>query len=86
VALTPGSRLGPYEILEPIRLCRDCGGRVGVSGLGEFYRDAKLVRDVAIETVVSEQEETQGNYEGDVDPMVFCGLVYLKSIFNNTRS
>jgi hypothetical protein len=54
--------------------------------LGEFYRDAKLVRDVAIETVVSEQEETQGNNEGDVDPMVFCGLVYLKSIFNNTRS
>src|SRR5258705_6756795 len=38
--LTPGTRLGPYEIIAPI----------GAGGMGEVYRarDSRLGRDVAI--------------------------------------
>ena len=40
MSLTPGSRLGPYEIVAPL----------GAGGMGEVYRarDTKLDRDVAL--------------------------------------
>ncbi len=40
MALSPGTRLGPYEILAPI----------GAGGMGEVYRahDSRLGRDVAV--------------------------------------
>jgi serine/threonine protein kinase len=40
LSLTPGTRLGPYEIVAPL----------GAGGLGEVYRakDTKLNRDVAL--------------------------------------
>ena len=43
MALTAGTRLGPYEILAPI----------GAGGMGEVYRalDTKLKRDVAIKVL-----------------------------------
>ena len=43
MALSPGSRLGPYEILAPI----------GAGGMGEVYRarDERLKRDVAIKVL-----------------------------------
>jgi eukaryotic-like serine/threonine-protein kinase len=43
MALTPGTRLGPYEITAPI----------GAGGMGEVYRarDVKLARDVAIKVL-----------------------------------
>jgi serine/threonine protein kinase len=41
--VTPGAKLGPYEILAPI----------GAGGMGEVYRatDTKLGRDVAIKII-----------------------------------
>ena len=43
--LTPGSRLGPYEVLSPF----------GVGGMGEVYRarDTKPNRDVAIKVLLA---------------------------------
>ena len=43
MALSPGTRLGPYEIIAPL----------GVGGMGEVYRarDTKLNRDVAIKVL-----------------------------------
>ncbi len=43
MALAPGSRLGPYEILTPL----------GAGGMGEVYRarDARLLREVAIKVL-----------------------------------
>jgi len=40
MSLTPGTRLGPYEI----------SAQIGAGGMGEVYRarDSKLGRDVAI--------------------------------------
>ena len=43
LALTPGTRLGPYEVI----------AQIGVGGMGEVYRarDTKLKRDVAIKVL-----------------------------------
>src|SRR3954470_23125573 len=56
--LTPGTRLGPYEILAPI----------GAGGMGEVYRakDTKLDREVAIKvlpTAVAQDRERLARFE-----------------------
>jgi serine/threonine protein kinase/Tol biopolymer transport system component len=49
--LTPGTRLGVYEIVAP----------VGAGGMGEVYRarDARLSRDVAIKVLIGERSSTR---------------------------
>src|SRR5258708_12686682 len=43
MSMAPGTRLGPYEVIEPI----------GAGGMGEVYRakDTKLKRDVALKVL-----------------------------------
>src|SRR5213079_1070864 len=56
--LTPGTRLGPYEIVAPL----------GAGGMGEVYRarDSRLGRDVAIKVLplhLSDNAETRARFE-----------------------
>src|SRR5688572_22652491 len=46
MSLSPGSRLGPYEVLAPL----------GAGGMGEVYRarDSRLRRDVALKILPAE--------------------------------
>jgi eukaryotic-like serine/threonine-protein kinase len=58
VTLTPGSKLGPYEIL----------GQIGAGGMGEVYRakDPRLGRDVAIKVLpeaLKEDDEALTRFE-----------------------
>jgi eukaryotic-like serine/threonine-protein kinase len=54
MALQPGTRLGPYEILAAI----------GAGGMGEVYRarDTKLGRDVAVKTLPASFEADAGRF------------------------
>src|SRR5471032_3132727 len=49
MSLSPGTRLGPYEILAPI----------GAGGMGEVYRasDSRLHREVAIKVTAAQFSE-----------------------------
>src|SRR6266508_2303806 len=52
MSLSPGSKLGPYEILAPL----------GAGGMGEVYRarDPRLSREVAIKVLPAEVSDDRG--------------------------
>ena len=59
MALSPGSRLGPYEI----------SAQIGAGGMGEVYRarDTELGRDVALKILPEE-------FAGDAEAVFGCSL------------
>ena len=76
-ALTPGRRLGPYEILSPL----------GAGGMGEVYRarDSKLKRDVAVKVLpadVSEDPERLARFEREAKAVAALSHPNILSIFD----
>ena len=77
LALTPGRRLGPYEILAPI----------GAGGMGEVYRarDTKLDRDVAIKVLpgsVSRDPDVLNRFEREAKAVAALSHPNILGIFD----
>ncbi|HXV61398.1 MAG TPA: protein kinase [Vicinamibacteria bacterium] len=76
MALAPGTRLGPYEIVSPI----------GKGGMGEVYRarDTKLERDVAIKVLPDElaaEEERVRRFEREAKLLASLNHPNIASIY-----
>ena len=67
MSLSPGTRIGPYEV----------GARLGAGGMGEVYRahDTKLNRDVAIKVLASLNHSNIAHVYGVEDASSTYGLV-----------
>jgi eukaryotic-like serine/threonine-protein kinase len=77
LSLTPGSRLGTYEIVAPL----------GAGGMGEVYRarDKKLDRDVAIEVLpqsVAADPDTLARFEREAKAVAALSHPNILSIFD----
>jgi Tol biopolymer transport system component len=77
MALSPGSRLGPYEILTPL----------GAGGMGEVYRarDRKLDRDVAVKVLpqfVAADPDTLARFEREAKAVAALSHPNILSIFD----
>jgi serine/threonine protein kinase len=77
LALTTGTRLGPYEILAPL----------GAGGMGEVYRarDRKLDRDVAIKVLpqsVATDTDTLARFEREAKAVAALSHPNILSIFD----
>ncbi|HJZ13182.1 MAG TPA: serine/threonine-protein kinase, partial [Acidobacteriota bacterium] len=75
--LAAGTRLGPYEILEPL----------GAGGMGEVYRaqDPRLSRTVAIKILpahFSENEEARERFEREAKAIAALSHPHILSIFD----
>src|SRR5579884_3596726 len=67
MTLSPGERLGPYEIVE----------RIGAGGMGEVYRarDTRLGRDVAIKILPAEvADDAKRRQRFDVEARAVAAL------------
>src|SRR6476659_7584216 len=77
MTLSPGTRLGPYEILAPI----------GAGGMGEVYRarDTKLDRDVAIKVLpesVAADPDALARFEREAKAVAALSHPNILSIFD----
>ena len=77
MTLSPGTRLGPYEIVSPL----------GAGGMGEVYRarDAKLARDVAIKVLpesVASDAKALARFEHEARAVAALSHPNILSIFD----
>src|ERR1700674_654129 len=77
MALTGGTKLGPYEILSPL----------GAGGMGEVYRarDTKLGRDVAVKVLpshLSENPELKQRFEREARAVAALSHPNILAIFD----
>src|SRR5215471_6421623 len=75
--LTPGTRLGPYEIIAAI----------GVGGMGEVYRarDSRLQRDVAVKILpelFASDPDRRGRFEREAQAVAALSHPNILSIFD----
>jgi Tol biopolymer transport system component/tRNA A-37 threonylcarbamoyl transferase component Bud32 len=75
--LTPGTRLGPYEILSPL----------GAGGMGEVYRakDTKLGREVAIKVLPEkffEETESIARFEREAKSLAAVNHPHIAGLFS----
>lgn len=80
MALTPGTKLGPYEIVAPL----------GAGGMGEVYRarDPRLGRDVAIKVLpehLSAQEEVRARFEREARTVSSLNHPHICTLFDVGR-
>ena len=80
MTLTPGTKLGPYEILSPL----------GAGGMGEVYRarDTRLGRDVAIKVLpqhLSSNPEVRARFEREAKTVSSLNHPHICTLFDVGR-
>ncbi len=76
MALSPGTKLGPYEIISPL----------GVGGMGEVYRarDSKLAREVALKVIAPEfahDEQRMARFHREAQVLASLNHPHIASIY-----
>src|SRR5512145_22205 len=80
MTLTPGTKLGPYEILSPL----------GAGGMGEVYRarDTRLGRDVAVKVLpqhLSSNSEVRARFEREAKTVSSLNHPHICTLFDVGR-
>jgi serine/threonine protein kinase len=80
MSLTPGTRLGPYEI----------SGTLGAGGMGEVYRarDTRLGRDVAVKVLpqhLTEHAEVRARFEREAKTVSSLNHPHICTLFDVGR-